>query len=42
LSWLLWLGVALAGFSGFLLRQTSRWQRGLLVGDGQAPRNQRV
>ena len=42
LSWLFWLGIGLAALSGLSLRQTSRWQRGLLVGDGQAPRNQRI
>jgi phenylpropionate dioxygenase-like ring-hydroxylating dioxygenase large terminal subunit len=42
LSWLLWLGIGLAALSGLALRQTSRWQRGMLVGDGQAPRNQRI
>ena len=42
LSWLFWLGIGLAALSGLSLRQTSRWQRGLLVGDCQAPRNQRI
>ena len=42
LSWLLWMGVGLAALSGLLLRQTSRWQRGLRIGDGQPPRNQRI
>ena len=34
-----WFGLGLAAISAFLLRQTSRWQRGLLSGDGIAPRN---
>ena len=34
-----WLGVLTALISAVLLRQTARWQQGLLAGDGQAPRN---
>ena len=42
LSWLFWLGIGVAVLSGLSLRQSSRWQQGLLAGDGQAPRNQRI
>ncbi len=41
LSWLFGVGVGLAAFSGLSLLQTSRWEQGLLAGDGQAPRNRR-
>ena len=34
-----WLGVLTGLISAVLLRQTARWQQGLLAGDGQAPRN---
>ena len=34
-----WLGVTLAVATGLAYRQCQRWERGLLAGDGQAPRN---
>ena len=34
-----WLGVTLAAATGLAFRQCQRWERGLLAGDGQAPRN---
>ena len=34
-----WIYVLMALISAVLLRQTARWQQGLLAGDGLAPRN---
>ena len=35
------LGLILSGSGALWLRQARRWERGLLAGDGQAPRNRR-
>jgi hypothetical protein len=34
------IGLIVSAGGALGLRQTKRWERGLLVGDGQAPRNQ--
>ena len=37
-----WTGLVIGLVSAFLLRQTGRWEKGLTIGDGQAPRNMTV
>ena len=34
-----WIGLVLSAVAGLMLRQGSRWERGLVAGDGIAPRN---
>ena len=34
-----WLGLMLSAAAALALRQCQRWERGLLAGDGIAPRN---
>ena len=34
-----WCGLLLGLLTGLLMRQCRRWERGLIAGDGQAPRN---
>ena len=34
-----WIGLLLSAVAGLMLRQSSRWERGLVAGDGIAPRN---